>query len=339
MTLSSDWVKHWGEFLAARLGAMAMQSMDLGQATLVAKSLGRGWFKMDSNHRERAIGNLTHAFPEWSPRQVWNVAEGSLQELLNLIIETFTLPRLLSQTTWPQRVRFEGIDEALALMNSGRPVLLLTGHLGNWEAMGLLLSLLGYPVHAIARPMNNPLVDRWLLGARRRRGLRIINKNQDESSRMLEVLDRGEMLGIVGDQNGGTKGLFVPFFGRLASTHKSIGLLAAQRKVPVIFGAAIRMKEKPCTFLLKVQEVVMPDDWVDQPDPVYYLTARFMHAMELLIRQHPTQYLWVHRRWKTRPRHEREGKPLPATLRRKIEALPWMDEPTLHRIEAAGQGT
>ena len=79
-------------------------------------------------------------------------------------------------------------------------------------------------------------------------------------------------------------------------------------------------------------DLIMPRDWMSQPDPLYYVTARYMRAIENMVLACPEQYLWMHRRWKSRPRHERTGKPLPTSMRRKLESLPWMNQALLDRL-------
>ena len=127
------------------------------------------------------------------------------------------------------------LGPAIDLLNTGKPAILVTGHLGNWEVLGTLLAVLGYRCDAIARPIDNPLISDWLMGVRERRGLRIITK-WNATDRMVAVLHRGGALGYIADQNAGTRDLFVPFFGKLASTYKSIGLLAMTQEVPVVCG-------------------------------------------------------------------------------------------------------
>ncbi|MFW6031941.1 MAG: lysophospholipid acyltransferase family protein [Phycisphaeraceae bacterium] len=180
---------------------------------------------------------------------------------------------------------------------------------------------------------EDPLIDRWLLGIREARGMRIITK-WDATQRMIEVLEGGGALGFIADQNAGDKGMFVPFFGKLASTYKSIGLLAMNLEVPVVCGYAHRLGRR-YAYEVGSADVIRPEEWADQPDPLFYITARYIRAIETMIRMRPEQYLWMHRRWKSRPRHERQGKPIPRTLRRRLESLPWMDETQLEQLEAA----
>jgi KDO2-lipid IV(A) lauroyltransferase len=125
--------------------------------------------------------------------------------------------------------------------------------------------------------------------------------------------------------------MFVPFFGRLASTYKSIGLLAMRYNIPI---AAIHAKRVGDGFQYEVSvtDFIEPNDWIDQDDPLFYITARYNRAIEIMIRQAPEQYLWLHRRWKSRPKFELDGKPMPKKLIQQLESLPWMTENELSKL-------
>jgi KDO2-lipid IV(A) lauroyltransferase len=117
------------------------------------------------------------------------------------------------------------------------------------------------------------------------------------------LLGNGGVVGFVADQNAGHKGIFVDFFGRKASTYKSIGLLAMQYDVPVVIGYARRIDGR-FKFRIGTHDIIYPKDWKDQPDPLLYITQRYTKAIEDFVRADPGQYLWLHRRWKTRPKGE-----------------------------------
>jgi KDO2-lipid IV(A) lauroyltransferase len=197
--------------------------------------------------------------------------------------------------------------------------------------LGYLLATLGMDLEAIARPIDNPLVNEWLTGVRERRGLRLITK-WGASDRMTAVLQRGGTLGFIADQNAGDKGMFVPFFGRLASTYKSIGLLAMNFDAPVVCGYARRLGGD-FQYEVGTTDIIYPEEWSGRDDPLYYLTARYMRAIESMVRLDPGQYLWVHRRWKSRPRHERLGRPMPGALEKQLAGLPWMDAEMMARLK------
>lgn len=318
------------EYVAARLAAVGVSLLDVDATERTAAALGRLLYRLDRRHRDRTLRNIRLAFPHWSDQQARRVARDSFAHLIQLVIEVVHTPRVLQPTTWPKHVRLASLGPAIELLNARHPAILLTGHLGNWEVLGYLLALLGYDVDAIARPLDNPLINRWLLGIRQRQGMRIITK-WDATDRMIHVLQTGGALGFIADQNAGDKGLFVPFFGRLASTYKSIGLLAMSHNAAVICGYAHRVAPG-YQFELGVEDIIHPEDWQHRHDPLFYITARYSRAMEMMIRRRPEQYLWMHRRWKSRPRHERQGKPMPKALRRNLEDLPWMNQAQLEQL-------
>ena len=116
-------------------------------------------------------------------------------------------------------------------------------------------------------------------------------------------LEAGAALCFIADQNAGHKGLFVDFFGRPASTYKSIGLLAIRHEVPVIVGCARRLSDR-FDYEIEVNRIINPEEWAGRDDPLLWITQEYTRAIEDFIRVDPSQYLWVHRRWKTRPKGE-----------------------------------
>ena len=319
------------EYVLARLFAAGATSFHVEQSQRTARAIGWGFDRFDAKHRERARHNLRLAFPEWSEARVSRCALESTQHLFELAFETLHTPRVLTADSWPDHVDLHGLGPAIDILNSNRPKIMLTGHLGNWEVLGYLLAMLGYDTDTIARPLDNKLINDWLLGIREKKGMRILTK-YDATDKMVGVLERGGALGFTADQNAGPKGIFVPFFGRLASAYKSIGLLAMAHDSPIICGYAHRL-DRRFRFELGTTDIILPEDWADRRDPLYYITARYTRAFEAMVRMRPSQFLWSHRRWKSRPRHERLGKPLPAALRRNLEDLPWMDDGLMHRLE------
>lgn len=330
MAAPSNVFSLWSQYLAARTAEMALTSFDVRTNQRTATFFGRALYRFDRRHRERAAHNIALAFPEWSESRVQAVCRDSFEHFVQLAVEVCHTPRLIHLDTWARHVELTNIAPALRRLVDRKPAIMLTGHVGNWEVLGYALATLGFPIEALARPLDNPLINDWLLGIREKRGLRIITKF-DATDRMVQTLEAGGTLAFIADQNAGDKGLFVPFFGRLASSYKSIGLLAMNQRVPIICGYAHRIGPG-FRYEIGVTDLIDPADWEDQPDPLYYITARYNRAIEEMIRLRPAQYLWMHRRWKSRPRFEREGKPMPRALRRNLEQLPWMDDMQLERL-------
>lgn len=320
----------WSQYLGARLAAMGLTMFDVDANLRTAAMLGQAMFAWDKRHRERACRSISLAFPEWSQEKVKRVCKGSFEHFVQLAIEVLHTPRVVNRDSWASRMTAANLGQALDLLNARKPVILVTGHLGNWEVLGYMLAVIGYEIDAIARPIDNRLINDWLLGIRESHGMRIITK-WDATGRMLDVIGRGGALGFIADQNAGDKGMFVPFFGRLASSYKSIGLLAIKEEVPIVCGYAHRVGPG-FHYELGVADVIHPEDWQGRADPLYYVTARYARAIETMVRMRPQQYLWMHRRWKSRPRHERQGTEMPKALRQNLEALPWMDQQQMDRL-------
>jgi KDO2-lipid IV(A) lauroyltransferase len=291
------------QYVGLRLVSMCMHCWPVEANLGVARLLGNFMYAVDRKHRERALANLRRSFPEKSDADLRRLARRSMQQLFMLFVETLFTTRLVRLDTAGRYVRLREFQHLLRMLMDGRHgLILLTGHDGNWEILGYVLATLGFQTTSIARPLDNPYVNDFLLKVRERKGQRIIAK-KGATDEVLSVLESRGAVGFIADQNAGSKGIFVDFFGRKASTYKSIGLLAMQFEVPVVIGYARRVNDR-FQFDLGVQDIIHPDDWKDQPDPLRYITQRYTKAIEDFVRADPGQYLWVHRRWKTRPKGE-----------------------------------
>jgi len=321
----------WTQYLAARTISTALTSFDIDPNLRTAEIIGSLLHRFNKKHADRSRANLRRSFPDWSEQQVDEVACKSMQHMIRFVIETLFTPRLIHEYNWPLRLETSNLGEAIGVLNTGRPVILVTGHLGNFELVGYGLATLGYKIAALARPLDNPLVYKWLLGIRERKGMRVITK-WDATDQMLEVLQGGGALAFIADQNAGGKGMFVPFMNRLASAYKSIGLLARRYNAVVVCGYGLRRGDT-FNYEIGTTDIIYPEDWADKQDPLFYITARYTRALETAVRMQPDQYWWMHRRWKSRPRHEIEGTAMPRVLRRNLEALPWMTEALMSELE------
>jgi KDO2-lipid IV(A) lauroyltransferase len=304
----------------------------------VAARAGRFYAGLRANRKrlDRAAEHLAVAFPGWNADRRRDVAAASYEHLFRLGVEVAYAPRLLSADGWPGHVSVLNVSHALAPLLERRPTLLITAHCGNWEIMGCTVAMLGFPMHAIYRPLDLAPLDRWVRATREGHGLALISKF-GALKHVDDVVAARNPLAFVADQNGGDRGIFVPFFGRLASTYKSIGLLAMQHGATMICGTAHRAEpvsvHADMGYTAEVTDVFGPEDWNAQPDPLFYLTARYRRAIEAMVRRTPEQYLWMHRAWKSRPPHEKRDRPFPAALREKLRTLPWMTEEELARVE------
>ena len=184
------------------------------------------------------------------------------------------------------------IDQLEAAMDTGGGAVLVTGHFGNWELCGAALAVRGIPLDAVARPQANPLTDRLINDARARFGMNVIPM-AGATKHSLRALLAGRAVGLVADQDARDRGLFVPFFGRPASTFRGPAVLALRTGAPVFLITAVRDGDR---YTVRVRRIPVPEA-VDEPERE--LTAAISAALEAAIRERPGQYLWQHRRWKT----------------------------------------
>ena len=293
------------QYVALRLVAAALHCFPVNTNLRTAKLIGRIMYAVDKKHRDRALGNLRRSFPEMTDRQRERLARRSMEQLVMLAVEVLFTTRLIRLDTWRRYVELANFQDVLGLLlRNERGLIMLTGHYGNWEVLGYVLATLGFPTTSVARPLDNPYVSDFIFGVREKTGQKIIAK-KGATGEVTDVLGQRGTVGFIADQNAGSKGLFVDFFGRKASTYKSIGLLAMEYEVPVVIGYARRINDR-FHFHVGVQDVIYPDDWKAQSvdDPLRYITQRYTKAIEDMVRVDAGQYLWVHRRWKTRPKGE-----------------------------------
>lgn len=289
-------------YVALRVVSMILLCFPVNLNMATARLLGSFWFAVNRRHRERILGNLRRSFPGWSEAEYRRLGRISMQGFPMLGVEVFFTPRLIRLDSWRHYIRLKNFTEVLDLLTRHKGLIMLTGHYGNWEILGYMLATLGFETTSVARPLDNPYVNEWLLGVRERMGQRIVDK-KGATTEVGPILDDGGTVGFIADQNAGPKGMFVDFFGRKASTYKSIGLLAMEYELPVVVGYARRIDGK-FLFDVGVQDIIYPADWKSQDDPLRYITQRYTKGIEDLVREEPGQYLWVHRRWKTRPKGE-----------------------------------
>ena len=153
------------------------------------------------------------------------------------------------------------------------------------------------------RPLDNVYLNRFVVRTRRTHGLTLLDK-KGAMHGARDVLKAGKLLAFIGDQDAGRKGLFVDFFGRPASTYKSIGLLAMWTQCPIIVGYA-RRQGRVARYEVGVQRIIHPHEWQQQGDPLRWITQTYTTAIEEIVREAPDQYLWIHRRWKSNPKTSR----------------------------------
>ncbi|MBX7104124.1 MAG: lysophospholipid acyltransferase family protein [Gemmataceae bacterium] len=287
-------------YLAVRLAVTLVQAVpqDIGRA--FARLMARLAYRIDRRHRDVAKDNLRHAFPgRYSEAALSRIVLGVYQHFLTLVIEIAWLPRKLHVDNWRRYIELVGADKTLTALTSGRPALIVTGHFGNWEMAGFALGLLGFKTFAVARVLDNPHLERFLKQFRQKTGQKILAKKGD-FDHMQELLATGAVIATLADQDAGPRGQFVDYFGRPASTFKSVALLSIEYRVPIVVIGVPKVGE-PMQYRIEAVDAIDPDEYADRPDAIKAITQRYTSALEGIVRRYPEQYFWLHRRWKSQP--------------------------------------
>jgi KDO2-lipid IV(A) lauroyltransferase len=288
-------------YLAVRIVVCVAQALSIEQSYAFARFLAAILYHVDRRHRQVGLDNLEKAFGDrYSEAERDQIVRSVYRHFCTVLMEILHIPRKLHPTTWRNRITLTGHEPVLSHLMAGGPLILLTGHFGNWEMAGYLFGVFGFSPHSIYRPLDNPYLDAFLRSFRQRTGQKLIPKSGGYDE-MHDVLRTGGVLSFLADQDAGQNGLYVDFFGRLGSTHKAIALLAIEYQAPVVVGYARRIGPG-FRFEVGCAEIIDPRDLPGTADDVRVLTQRFTSSLEAIVRRDPDQYLWLHRRWKHQPK-------------------------------------
>lgn len=287
-------------YLAVRVLIALVQALDIRAGRRLAGGLA--WLFADVlKLRGKVVDeNLAYAFPQISPGQRRRLARQMWEHLFVLVLEVAHAARKIHETNWRDYARLRNVAPLVRLLLSDRPVIVITGHLGNFEVGGTMLGILGFPTYTVARNLDNPYLDRFVTRWRSSTGQHLIPKNGGYDQ-ILQVLSRGGTLSFLADQYAGPKGCWVEFFGRPASTHKAIALLSLEHEAPMAVCVARRL-EQPLKIEMHAVDILDPRQARQEVASIREMTQWYTSRLEEAIRQAPEQYWWLHRRWKdTRP--------------------------------------
>ena len=293
-------------YVAVRILICIVQAIRIETGQRFARTLA--WLFCNVLHiRGRVVDdNLAHAFPEMSTAARLRLARRMWEHLFLLVLEVAHTPRKIHETNWRDFVRLTNDAELVRSLLDDRPVLIVAAHLGNFEVGGYVLGVLGFPTHTVARTLDNPYLDDFVNRFRGGTGQHIIPKNGGYDQ-ITEVLSRGGTMTFLADQYAGPKGCWVEFFGRPASAHKAIALLALDNNALMSVSTARRL-DRPMQFELVNYAAVDPREVRNEVGTIRELTQWYTTRLEELIRQTPDQYWWLHRRWKDTREKKREKK-------------------------------
>jgi KDO2-lipid IV(A) lauroyltransferase len=268
-------------------------------ARSVGAALGAVAFALTGRLRRTGERNLEIAYPgsdvRWRSRVI-----RQLYRNLGLHLAEFCLMRRYTRETTQSLIRYAGLEHYLAARDAGRGVLVVTGHLGLWELSSFYHSLMGYPMSMVIRRLDNPLVDRLVNGIRCMHGNTVLHKD-DFARGLIGAMRRGDTVGILMDTNmTPPQGLFVDYFGVPACTASGLARVAMRTDAAVLPGF-LTWREDERKYVLEFgEQLPIPRTGDDEAD-IITNTQICTTAIEQWVRRYPEQWLWVHRRWKTRP--------------------------------------
>lgn len=302
-------VADYAVYLVVRVVVCVVQALSWDWALALARGLAWLAYRIDRRHRQVAQDNVRHAFPNLDEAWADRLVRASYLHLTTMLVEVIRVPRVLRGSNlndYANHAQPGDLEFIRSWVATKRPILCLTGHFGNWEILSYIAGIVGFHGGVVARRLDNPYLDRFLGHFRRNTGEKLLDKN-DDYPLILQMLSQGIGLGMVADQDAGSRGMFVDFFGRPASTYKSIALLSLEYQALIfVFGAA--RIGSPMQYRVYLEDLILPEDYANHPDAPRAITQRFTHALERLARRHPEQYFWLHRRWKHQPPERKRKK-------------------------------
>lgn len=292
-------MKEWLQYAAVWLLLKGLGVLPRSFARSTAAALARCLYALQPKLRKTAEVNLRIAFPDWSDAQRDTVIRGMLRNLGWMAAEFARFPKYTKENV-EQFVALDGHDKFLEAHRRGKGVLVLTGHIGAWELSSFAHALYGFPLHYMARPIENSRIDALVNVYRCRAGNRPIFKNESARA-MLKILKDAGTIGILADQNTmPEEAVFADFFGKEASTTTGIARVALHTDAAVVPGYAVwdkalnkyRLRFEPRVELIRTG---------DAERDIFENTQKFTKVLEEIIRKYPDQWVWVHGRWNTRP--------------------------------------
>jgi KDO2-lipid IV(A) lauroyltransferase len=292
------------EFVPAWSLLRLLSFLPRGGAIAVGKLIAGAAYHLHGRLRRVGYRNLALALPELNPRERREIVRGVFANLGRLLGEFSQFPKITRQNI-AELVEYDGLENYTRATERGRGVLMLTGHIGAWELCAFAQGIYGHPLSFLVRPLDNPLLDRMISNYRELSGNRTINKNKAVKP-VLEILRRGQDVGLLIDANTlPDQGVFCDFFGIPACSTTGLAVFALRADAPVVPGFLIwdRLSKK---HRLRFEPEIPLIRTGDFKEEVTLNTARFTKVIEDYARRYPDQWLWIHKRWHTRPAGDRD---------------------------------
>jgi KDO2-lipid IV(A) lauroyltransferase len=305
------------EYFGGRMFMVAAQSLPLPAAVKFGEWCGRRMISFSRRSFRTAVDNLLQAFPGMPPAEAEALATRVYEHFGRATVEVALGDRLLKPSTIADHILFRNEEYLRGVLAGGKGAIFVTAHFGPWEMFGIVARSRGISLTSVYRPVKNPYIDRHMLRYRASHGQILIPK-YGAAPALLRVLRRGGYIALLADQHAKDAGLWVPFFGRPASTTPAPAILALRTGAPIVTGYVRRL---PGLYRFEVfcDEPLFVRPSGDRSADVLNATIEINRRLEGYIRQAPEQWLWMHRRWRSPSAARPAGKPADALEKGKAD--------------------
>lgn len=288
--------RHLAEYLAVRVVISLIQAVRIETCATVMRWVA--WLACDVLQIRGSVvdRNLRIAFPNLSEEARRTIARQMWEHLLVMVCEIAHIQRKIHETNWRKFVEVENKRQWILAVSGPGPKVCVTGHFGNFEVLGHVSNFWGFRTFTVARPLDNPYLDRLVQRFRQSMGQRILPKT-DSASQADEVLQTGGILALLGDQHAGRKGCRVEFLGQTASCHKALALFSLLHRAPLLVATCSRAG-RPLRFVMRMDGLLDAQALTTQATTVEAVTQWYNDVLAARIRAEPQQYWWLHDRWK-----------------------------------------
>jgi KDO2-lipid IV(A) lauroyltransferase len=289
------------QYVALRALVAIIKPLPLNICMMIGKCFAYASYLFDRKRRTIAEENLRNAYgKDLSDVERRKIIRRNYLHLASVGIDFIKLPQIVNGNNWRKYFEVEGIEFAREALEQGKGIIFVSGHVGSWEVLGCAMQYLFHqPVHSIAKHMENPFSDKLFTELRENSGQKIIF-TENASRAILRVLKSNQLLGILIDQHVRENNIFVDFFGQKAATTRSVATLSLKTGASVIMLFARRVGGR-YRFKVTLSRPIQIEKTGNQEKDILSLTQICTSIIESRIREHPHEWLWIHRRWKTRP--------------------------------------
>ena len=308
--MASSW-RYALEYRAVAAVAAAVRALPQWASLAIGAAIGWLFYVVDAPHRRLTVANLSAAFPHKPPAEIRAIARGVFVHFGSLLTELLRFSGL-PPAKMLAAVEFEGEERVTHALAGGKGALFITGHFGYWELHAMAHALRFPPIGVVVRALDNPQLNAWLEHMRTATGNSVIHR-RGALRQILRALGENKGVAILIDQHIQTsEAVVVDFFNRPAATTSAVAALALRTGAPIVPVFAVRL---PGGRYRMIYEHPVEPPPADHPDAVRELTQRCTDVLEMYVRRHPHNWLWMHRRWRDLPRGEDVPPMFPAGAR------------------------